>query len=238
MKKYVFGILLLGLTAFLTGCLEDEDGYSLSKMWVGFGVLEGTEAGSDSYQIVMDNGDVLIPIASEYHYHDHWYYHHSDSASRLHAGDRILINYTILGDEAGDDGTVEEYYIKVNSVKKILMKGILDINEENQDSIGNDPIIVEKVWLSDSLLNFELKYWGHSKLHFINLVKQPGTANQPVELELRHNANDDEDHIPYVAYVSFKLDALKMEGEDSVNFKVTSTNYDGEEQEFEGEYEY
>lgn len=238
MKKYVFGILLLGLTVFLTGCLEDEDEYSLGKFWVGFGVIEETNTDPAEYRVTMDNDDVLVPVASDYH---HWYYHHADSTSRLQDGDRVLINYTILGDETDNEGNIQEYYVKVNSIKKILMKGILDITEENQDSIGNDPVVVEDVWMTDSLLNFKIQYWGSYKKHFINLVKQPASdaaVAQPVELELRHNANGDDEDIPYVAYVSFKLDALETDGMNAVSFTVTSTDYDGEEHVYDGDYEY
>ncbi|MFW6310052.1 MAG: NigD-like protein [Prolixibacteraceae bacterium] len=240
MKKYFFGILLLGLTVILTGCLEDEDSYSLGKMWVGFGVIEEVNFDPPDYKITLDNGDVLIPVASENYYR--WYYTGSyDQSSRLKSGDRILINYTILDDKTDDAGEVEHYYIKVNSVKKILKKGILDITEENQDSIGNDPIIVKEVWMTDTLLNFEMKYWGRYKTHFINLVKQPGeltAADQPVELELRHNANDDVTDIPFVSFVSFDLNKLRIEGLDSVSFRVTAVDYDGETFEYEGVYDY
>jgi hypothetical protein len=188
----------------------------------------------------MDNGDVLVPVASSYY--NHWYYHGSNDAhSKLKSGDRILINYTILDDNAENNADPSEYYIRVNSVKKILMKGILDITEENQDSIGNDPIIVKDVWMTDSLLNFEVKYWGRYKTHFLNLVKQPGeitAADQPVELELRHNSNDDVEDIPYAAYVSFKLDSIKIAGLDSVQFHVTGMDYDGETFEYDGVYHY
>jgi hypothetical protein len=129
----------------------------------------------------------------------------------------------------------------VNSVKKVLLKGILDITEENRDSIGNDPIIVKDVWMSDSLLNFEIKYWGRYEVHYINLVKEPGEltgADQPIELELRHNDNGDVEDIPYAAYVSFHLNELKIAGLDSVEFRVTSTDYDGKEFEYEGVYHY
>lgn len=239
MKKYVFAILA-ALATFLTGCLEDEDSYSLGRYWVGFGIIDQINTEPLEYEIKMDNGDVLVPVASDYYHH--WYYHGTEDAhTRLKDGDRILINYTILGDELDNDGEVLEYYVKVNSVKKVLMKGILDITEENQDSIGNDPIIVKDVWMTDSLLNMEIKYWGRYKTHYINLVKQPGeltAADQPIELELRHNANGDPEDIPYAAYVSFKLDSLEIEGLESVGFKVTSTDYDGEVFEYNGDYNY
>ncbi len=235
MKKYVYGILL-GLMISMTGCLEDEDSYSLDKMWVGFGIMQEVNQEPLEFRIVMDNNDVLVPVASNYP----WYYH-NPGHNRLNNGDRVLVNYTILGDDATGTDEATEYYVKINSVKKILKKGILDITEENQDSIGNDPIIVKDVWMTDSLLNFEIKYWGSYKKHFINLVKQPGeltAADQPIELELRHNANGDTEDIPYAAFVSFKLDSISISGLDSVQFRVTSTDYDGKSFDYEGTYNY
>jgi hypothetical protein len=239
MKKKYFLIIFISLAVITSGCLDD-DGYSLGKMWVGFGMVEQVNSDPPDYKITMDNGDILTPVASDYHYP--WYYYSGDNnESRLKTGDRILINYTIIGDNAGSSGEPTEYFIKVNAVKKILLKGILDITPENQDSIGNDPVIVQDCWQKDSLLNFELKYWGRYKTHFINLVKEPGElteSSQPIELELRHNDNDDVNDFPYSAYVSFSLNELKIEGLDSVQFRVTSTDYDGDLFEYEGVFRY
>lgn len=214
----------------MTGCLTDEDGYSLNNFWVGFGIFHESDGDSNASQIVMDNGDVLIPISSNLNVHNY-----------VEDGNRVLVNYTILDDKlnAGEDPS--EYYIKLNSIKKILMKGIMDITEENQDSIGNDPIIIQDVWLTDSLLNFEIKYWGNSKVHFINLVKQPGDlteSSQPVELELRHNNNGDAESIPYTSFVSFQLSALQISGLDSVEFRVSAVDYQSNEFDFNGIYNY
>jgi hypothetical protein len=238
MKKIIFG-LLIGLMVVATGCL-DEEGYSVNDMWVGFGMVEQVNSDPLEYKINMDNGDVLVPVASGFAYP--WYYAGSDDHdSRLKTGDRILVNYTILDDGVNDEGEVDRYFVKINGVEKVLLKGILDITEETQDSIGNDPIIVKDVWMTDSLLNFELKYWGRYMVHYINLVKEPGelTADdQPIELELRHNDNGDVEDIPYAAYVSFNLEALKIEGLNSVQFRVTGTDYEGDLFEYEGEYSY
>lgn len=242
MKKRIFGIFsgLLIILVTVTGCLDDNDGYSLNKMWVGFGMLEQINSDPVAYKIKMDNGDILSPVSSGYVLP--WYYYGSnDPESRLKTGDRILINYTILGDDVNDEGETEQYFVKVNSVKKVLLKGILDITEENQDSIGNDPLVVRDCWMTDSLLNFEIKYWGRYEIHYINLVKQPGelsAGSQPIELELRHNDNGDVEDIPHAAYVSFHLNELQIEGLDSVAFRVTSTDYEGDLFEFEDVYHY
>lgn len=238
MKKYFF-IIFITLAVIISGCLDD-DGYSLDRMWVGFGMIEQVKSDPPEYKIIMDNGKILIPVASNYNYP--WYYsNENNNESRLKTGDRVLINYTVIGDNASDSEEATKYYVKVNSTKKILLKGILDITAENQDSIGNDPIIVRDCWQTDSLLNFELKYWGRYKIHYINLVKEPGElteSDQPVELELRHNKNDDIDDYLYSAFVSFSLNELKIAGLDSLRFKVTSTGYDGDLYKYEGVFHY
>jgi len=168
----------------------------------------------------MDNKDVLVPIASSYPLG--W-------ATSLDNGDRVLINYTILDKKFDDDGNILYYYVRVNSFKKILMKGVMEITSENADSIGNDPIIVDDYWMTDSLLSFKLKYWGYNEIHFLNLVKKPSLLMspgiQPYELELRHNANDDERSILYTAYVSFSLNSLRIDGQDSIKVVVKATDY-------------
>jgi hypothetical protein len=233
MKKVVFGILIGFLTVF-TSC-NDNDGYSLGDVWIGLGIVSDTE----SPKIIMDDGIEVVPVA--YDYYSWHYHHHSGETKKIEAGDRVLVNFTVLDDETNDEGKVVKYYVKINSLREVLMKGILDITPENEDSIGNDPIIVQDHWVTNNLLNLELKYWGRNEIHFINMVKQPGVLtaeNQPFELELRHNDNDDEEAIPYVALVSFKLDSLQVAGLDSVSFKVKSTDYDGKVNEFSGVYKY
>jgi len=235
MKKILF-LLFAGLFVAFTGCNEDDDSYSLGDIWLGFGIVENAE----SFKIVMDNGDILLPVAFAGYYQGYENEKHQ-SHPIVKAGDRVLVNYTVLDDKLNADGKVEAYYVKVNSAEKILMKGILEITEENEDSIGNDPIIVMDHWVSNNLLNLKLKYWGQQKVHFINLVKEPGqltAAKQPFLLELRHNDNDDNESIPYISFVSFQLDSLEVAGTDTITFKVSSTDYDGNTVTFTKGYRY
>lgn len=216
MKKIVFGILAACAILF-TAC-DNDDNYSLNDAWVGFGIVQSTD---DVFQIVLDNKDILSPIASNYA--PGWAKHYPN-------GSRVLLNYTILDEELNTDGTVKRYYIKVNEIADILKKGIMDLTPENTDSIGNDPIVVQQYWITDSLLNFQLRYLGYNKTHFLNLVKEPGelTADdQPIQLTLKHNANNDDEAVAYNAWVSFSLNDLRIEGLDSVRFELSSTDYDG-----------
>lgn len=228
MKKIVFGVLI-GFLFIFTGCLDDNDGYSLGDAWIATGTIQKTN--ERSANIVLDNHDILVPLASNYP--PSW-------PENFQNGDRVLVNYTVLDNDI--NSSVPRYFVKLNSIEDILTKGILDITTENKDSIGNDPIVVKDCWMTnDSMLNFQLKYWGRYKVHFINLVKEPGeltAAGQPFELELRHNANKDEQAILITALVSFKLNSLQVAGLDSVRFKVTGKDYDGKEFKYDGVYKW
>lgn len=221
-------ILIFAIMAILaTSCQKDDDSYSLGRYWVGFGIVE--KSGPESFKIVLDNGSVLYPIAGQIH--GSWY---DDKG-------RVLVNFTILSDKKVNEDE-KEYYVRINSVRKVLKKGIIDIYPAIEDSIGNDPIIIREAWVSkNQLLNFELRYLGNYATHFINLVKQPGelkAEDQPIELVLRHNKNGDREDYMFNAYVSFDMSAIKIAGLDSVKFIVRSTNYNGEEKTFTGTYRY
>jgi hypothetical protein len=226
MKKVLI-FLVLGALFSLTACEMDDDGYSLDNAWIGFGLVEkDTEAGT--FTMVMDDGEVLFPISSDYVWHE------------LKDNDRVLVNFTILGNKKNENHD-EHYFVKVNSVRKILYKGIFDITPAKEDSIGNDPIKVKDKWIKGDMLNFELKYYGGNEVHYINLVKQPGainTVNGPVVLELRHNNHDDSEQYPLSAIVSFNLSSLKVQGKTSTPFKVVAKGFDGETFEYTGEYKY
>lgn len=227
MKKLIFYLSVGFFISFLTSChfLEEDDGYSLNDAWIGFGLVDKDSA-SNSFTIELDNGDVLIPVSL------------SGWNNQVRDNQRILVNFTILEDK-GDSLEVDEYYVKINSLRNILYKGILDITPAIEDSIGNDPIHVKEQWVKDYMLNFELSYQGGSAIHFINLVRQPdATATEPVLLELRHNANDDPQMYHMSAVVTFDLSSLQVAGQDSVTYRVVAKDYDGSDYGYTGVYKY
>ena len=225
MKKLVFYLMMGAMLSFLPGCDLDDDEYSLNDAWVGYGLVQ-KDADAGLSQIVMDDNEILFPVSTDY-----WWHQVKDN-------DRVLVNFSIIGNKNNENHN-EHYYVKINSLRKILYKGILEITPEMEDSIGNDPIDVKDKWIKNNMLNFELRYRGGSKIHFINLVKQPGAiTTEPVILELRHNNNDDPDNIPMLAVVTFDLSTLKIEGKTSTQFKVIAKDLDGEDFEYTGEYKY
>lgn len=227
MKKGIILFMMGVVFSFLTSCDMHDDGYSPSDAWVGFGLVQ-KDAGSESVTIAMDDGEILFPASNPMMWNE------------LENNDRVLTNFTILGNRQNANHD-EQYYVKINSLRKILYKGILNLTPANEDSIGNDPILVKDKWIKKNMLNFELRYRGGSKIHYINLVKQPGVinpANGPVLLELRHNNKDDAEQIPLSAMVTFDLSSLKVQGKTSTPFKVIAKGFDGDDFEFTGEYKY
>jgi hypothetical protein len=226
MKKLIFLLMSAAVFGFFTSCDMNDD-YSTTNVWVGFGLIH-EDSIAKIYTIVMDDGEILFPanasiIADDFKNHD-----------------RVLTNFTILGTKENVD-SAEQYNVEIISIRKILYKEILDITPEIEDSIGNDPIKVRNKWISGNMMNFELQYYGGSKTHFINLVKQPGeinTDNGPVLLELRHNTNGDTEQIPLAAMVTFDLNSLKIPGKTSTPFKVIAKGFDDENFEYTGEYKY
>jgi len=228
MKKLIFYLSVGFLVSFLAGCNflnDDDDGYSLNDAWIGYGLVD-KDTVSNNFTIALDNGAVLYPTTNS-----NWNSHVSDNQ-------RVLVNFTILGDK-NDSVNVEQYYVRINSLRNVLYKGILDMTPAIEDSIGNDPIHVKDQWLKNNMLSFELQYRGGNKIHFINLVKQPGaTATEPVVLELRHNANDDPESIRMSAVVTFDLSSLKVAGKDSVSFRVIAKDFEGVDFGYTGVYKY
>jgi hypothetical protein len=218
---------MLGITlGFLSGCdfLNDDDSDSLQDVWASFGLIH-KDAASNSFTIKLDNGATLIPSNASYWNDD------------VHDNQRVLANFTILNDEQNADDA-KPYDVKINSLRNILYKGILNITPAIEDSIGNDPIYVKDHWITNNMLNFELQYLGGNKIHYINLVKQPNSTTEPIVLELRHNNNDDLDRINMSAVVTFDLSSLKVAGKDSVTFKVVGKGYNNYNFEYTGVYKY
>jgi len=215
MKKLGFGVLIVLIGIFNQSCNNDSDGYSLNDMWITIGNIEGN---SDDYIIVTDGGTRLFPSATavpDYGFED---------------GDRMFINFTILADGTEESGI--DHYIKLNGYSEILTKGILELTEENADSIGHDPIWFsdqdEDIYIANNYLNVDFLYEGAPWItHFINLVTdvdQPTNEDGVPVYEIRHNANDDPyTNPPLRAFVSFDLTELQEPGKSEVTFIIKST---------------
>ncbi len=227
MEKRLSKVLILIVLFFAWSCSEDDD-YN-DAVYVGFGLALEDSSNPLGFTIKMDDGDYLIPVAP------------TTVMDEVEDSTRLLVYYEVISSANPVEGN-DAYTVEILELDDILMKGIIDITPEIEDSIGNDPIIVRQMWVTGDLLNFELKFWGgNTKKHMVNLVKQPGeitAEDMPIQLELRHNAFDDPKNYLYSGYVSFNLSSLKLEGLNAVSFTVNGTDYYLDDYEYDGIYKY
>jgi hypothetical protein len=228
MNRIAGFLFFITLILSFTQCSkENEDEFSLGKVWVSLGLMETEETLGYNFALLLDNGDTLLPTSYNFHNFDPEDY------------ERILVNYTLLGRVNNSEKT---YYTKINGIRDILYKGLIELNEDNADSLGNDPVHITDLWKSGSKLNIEFQYYGYSKTHYINLAYTQSNINNtealPIELNLLHNANNDEEVYLMNGIVTFKLDTLQEFGNDSIQFIIKSINLTGEEQNFTGTYKF
>ncbi|MGL5563067.1 MAG: hypothetical protein ACRDCN_10670, partial [Tannerellaceae bacterium] len=125
-----------------------------------------------------------------------------------------------------------DHYVKVNYLEPILTKTIVELNAANADSIGNDPLLVDAMWIGDGYLNitFRMRTSGTGKPHMVNLVQDIESTDLNT-LEFRQNAFDDNSGYLANGIVCFNLEKLvaQNEGADSFNFIVKVNTFDGEE---------
>lgn len=214
-------IVIVGFALTLGACKKDDT----VTYWYSNGIYIESDLSKAGYVVDLDNGKRLIPTQGSY------------SISEMPNENKVLISYSIVSE------TSSEINANVVGMNKILTKGILQLTEENKDSIGNDALVVysDEVWLSKYHLNVVFNYYQYGGLHFINLVKPIGEqfdAEGNQILELRHNANNDYLINNATGIVAFDMRSLYQEGMDSLNFVFRSMDYDSVEFSWKGTYHF
>lgn len=214
-------ILALGSVFLFSNCQKDEP----ETYWYSYGTYIKTSEGASNFVIDLDDGTVLTPTQVAY------------IEEGVVDSSRVMVVYAIVSET---DSTVNA---KVDKITGLLTKGVLQLTEENQDSIGNDGVIVtdDDIWFSENHLNVIFGYYYYNTKHFINLVKPIGNqfdekGNQI--LEFRHNDNNDYYNYSYSGIVSFDMWSLYEVGMDSLNFVFTAYDYDSTKFSWEGTYHY
>jgi len=204
MKRYrIFNLLVLISLIFASCSQEDSPEF--------YSVLGTVEKVEDSTFVVSDEDERLLVI-------------NSSALNSVNDNDRIIVYFTI-SDMAKPIGV--DYVIDIYNFSTVLFKPVLVLEYEISDSIGNDPMTVRNIWIAKDFLNLNFDYYGGSSgiKHFINLIRFPGDIpTDTVELELRHNANDDSESLLLNGFVSFDLQSLRNAG-DSVVIHVKAKEY-------------
>ena len=222
MKTIVSNLKLGFITVIVSGvlfssCTKEKDYYSIGDIFVSYGVIEKRSETINDYVIHLDDGSKVVPAISS-------------PSGLIKDNERVWVYFNPLSDTKLTDSTVT-YIAKIVNLKEILFKDIKNISQVSADSVGHDPIIVRDSWISKTggILNLDLRFFTQGSLHYINLIDN-GEANgisNPFILELRHNARGEFNGYSATALVSFKLNYLKLSGQNMTRFYIRYTDYDG-----------
>lgn len=224
MKKTVLkiSILLIGILLAIPSC--DDNGRSLGDIYISIATV--IPEGENAYSFLLDNGKRLWPAAGNVRY------------APTH-NQRIFLNYTILWESSG---ATYDYDIKVNDIWNILTKQAIELNAENQDSIGNDPVKVKDIWVGGDYLNVSFLFnYGGDRPHLINLVENTlseETSPDAIDLEFRHNAYQSTQTKLYEGFVCFDLKPFRTDDADSVNLSIKVKGWNGETTTYDVVYRY
>ena len=199
------GVLLVSLSC-------DDKSRSLGNF--GIDIATVIPEGDNAYSLLLDNGKRLWPAASATRY-------------APTPGQRVFLNYTILSEEM----TGYDHYVRVNDMWNILTKKAIELNAQNADSIGNDPVKANAMWVGGDYLNVSFMFnYGGMQPHAINLVHnqlEPGSDSKTINLEFRHNAYYSHSSKLYEGFVCFDLRPLRVENADSVKLSIKVKEWTG-----------
>lgn len=124
-------------------------------------------------------------------------------------GQRIIAYYTLLADKRATH--LYDYDVYLNNVYTVLTKGIFNVTKSTQDSIGNDSVYIDRMWIGGDYLNVEFSYAGYNKTHFINLVNDTSKVftDGKIHLYFRHNSNSDAPAYFRPGIASFNIKSLQ-----------------------------
>lgn len=111
-------------------------------------------------------------------------------------------------------------------------KKYVELNFSNYDSLKKDPITVLGVDIGMECMHMTLQYGGGCAEHQVDLaliLPDCGTPPlPPPTFEIRHDARNDACDALITKDYSFDLTALRVEGQNSVDFILVARNADGQ----------
>ncbi len=228
MKKIKFIVcILIALTTMpiLQSCLDDDQTPSDSLV---ISTINKISPDSNDFYFTLDNGQTMFPSNS-----NGWLGDDSQDGQRAF----------VIFNELDEPVSGYDYHIQIRDIKEILTKEMVTLGEgdNTEEKIGDDKINATYMWITKDrkYLTIEFQYYGTqnaNKKHFLNLViNNPSeetateTSNDYINLEFRHNAENDSPYTLDEGYVSFKLDLIKdqLAGKKGLRIRVNSL-YNGE----------
>lgn len=211
-RKFFIGLLgIIAVAATFCSC-DDDDDYPNLRYPTALVTVRPSSDGS--FVMQLDNSTTLYPT----------------NITKAPYGDkevRALVNFTDGG--TASDGRREVYVNWIDSVRTKLP--VADLGEENDSVYGNDPIEIVKDWVTvaeDGYLTLRIRTrWGASgKVHYLNLLSG-SNADDPFEMELRHDADGDTIGQWGDALIAFNLNDLPRTDGDNVKLKLSWMSFTG-----------
>ena len=230
MKKLKFTTLILfvALMPLLVSCLDDDEPESTLVI----STIKVPNADSKAFYFLLDNGKKMYPGINNL-----------GGSYELKDGQRAFV----LFQELEEQQPGYDYNIEVEQIENVLTKDIVDLDDNNKNTIGDDKINATYMWIAQGYLTIEfqvLNNYSNENKHTLNLVVNkltPPKANgaeedEYINLEFRHNDNDDSNNNSnsisgdlQEGYVSFKLDKIADQIKTKKGLKIrVKTIYDNE----------
>jgi len=223
MRTILLAVVSFMFFAGFTSCLDDDDDSTPQYMELGV-----TEYGPGNEKLVFTDSESTLqlrdyPAGFEF----------TDSV-------RVLMTYSVI--ETGGEDYIYDYMVDAFSIQEVVVKNIIELNEENRDTIGTDPLYINNIWISGGYLNVDFSFDGYDGVHYINVVKDPEEQTgeeTEIYLQVRHDGRGDESINRYVGLMSFNLEPLRVEGTNKVTLIFEEQEfYDSPYEKIEIEYEY
>ncbi|MFO8000310.1 MAG: NigD-like C-terminal domain-containing protein [Marinilabilia sp.] len=223
MKKIILACVLGAFMGVMTGCWDNNNDSPSQYLELG-----KTGTAEDGDPMVVTDSDLTLKL--------------TDYSENLDFDEveRVLLKYEL--DEEGGDEDDYDYIVNVIRIQEVVTKDIVEINEENRDTIGTDPLFLNDIWIAGGYLNIDFSFYGDDKTHYINIVKDPDEQTgeeTEIYLQVRHDDRDDDALQRYRGLMSFYLDSLQVEGAGKVDLIFEDQDfYSSPFTGFELEYEY
>lgn len=208
MKRFILyiAIIIIFVGGALLSC-DKNDGKDNGASWATVCVLN-----DDTYYLDSDQFGKLWITDND----ARWY--------KPVNGERVITFFNRLADNYNS----YDMAIKLEAIYPILTKDIIELTQENENELGNDPIIIyqNNLWISNGYMNIIFRQnTPVTNKHYINLVKGnmiDGANIDYAYLELRYNTYDDLSGFWQNGAVSFDLSSIDLTDKKGIILKLNS----------------
>ena len=200
----------------LQSCWDDDDNYYYYPGWLPNALVTAKTDADNTFYLQLDDSTTLLPV---------------NMKSSPFGGKevRALVNFSETDEPGGSFSRV----VQINWIDSILTKPIAaNLGEKNDSVYGTDPVEMVNDWVTiaeDGYLTLRFRtIWGNTgRAHYVNLISTHN-ADNPYELEFRHNAYGDVNGGYADGLVAFKLDGLPDTKGQTVKLKLKWRSFSGE----------